>query len=175
MAGNPVLGFLSVQPTGDGPHATVTKMLRLLGIVVLVGVGLSVLNAVLLLAMGNSYYGGALGGFLAAGAVGGLIVSLLIAAAICFWITFTINAWANHDPRGATHALIIGIIAAVLGALGVLSNLAVFGVFAGYPIYGVINLLSLLLAAAEAYCGIMILMNRSKAIGTSSHPTGTTN
>ncbi|MEA3136781.1 MAG: hypothetical protein QOC71_1062 [Thermoplasmata archaeon] len=176
MAGNPVLGFLSVQPTGDGPHATVTKMLRLLGIIVLVGAAFSVLNGILLMAMGSTY-GPVAGG----SAIIGIVFALAIAAAVCFWITYTITHWNNHDPRGNTHALVIGILAAVFGVLGVLGGLvgglvgaAIFGAGAS-AIYMLVNGLSLIVSAAEAYCGIMILMNRGKAIGTSGHSTAATN
>lgn len=173
MAGNPVLGFLSVQPTGDGPHATVTKMLRLLGIVVLVGFAFSVLNSVLLLAMGDAYFDGAAAGLMAAGAVGALVIALVITALVLWWITFTIAAWNNHEPRGSTHALILAILATVFGALGVLG---VFGLFSAGPLYLVVNLLNVLVAAAELYCGIMILMNRSKATaGTGNPRMGATN
>lgn len=174
MAGNPVLGFLNVQPTGTGPHATVTKMLRLLGILVLVGFAFSLLNSVLLISMGNAYFDGTAAGLAAGGAVVGLVLALVITGAVLFWITFTINAWATGDPRGSTHALIIGIIATVFGAIGVLG---VFGLFAAaaFPIYMVLNLVSVLIAAGELYCGIMILMNRGKATaGSGTTMTGGT-
>lgn len=174
MAGNPVLGFLSVHPTGDGPHATVTKMLRLLGILLLAAFVFSAVNSLLLLTMGDSYYDGTAAGFAAAGAVVALVISILLYGAALFWITFTINAWNNRDPRGSTHALVIAIIATVFGAIGVLG---VFGLFAAtaFPIYLVVNLISVLLAAGYLYCGIMILTNRSKATAGTGTPVGTAN
>ncbi|HJQ93630.1 MAG TPA: hypothetical protein VJ874_05025, partial [Candidatus Thermoplasmatota archaeon] len=72
------------------------------------------------------------------------------------------------------HALIIAIIATVFGAIGVLG---VFGLFAAtaYPIYLLLNLVSVLIAGAELYCGIMILMNRGKATAGANTPMGATN
>lgn len=178
MAGNPVLGFLSVQPTGDGPHATVTKMLRLLGILVIVGAGLAVIDALLGIAMGAAYSSAATG----ASAVVGLVFALIFAALVLWWITFTITAWNNRDPRGNTHALVIAILATVFGALGVLGGL-VGGVFLGAaifvagvsPLFMVLGLLRILLAGAEAYCGIMILVNRNKVAAGTNPPVGATN
>jgi hypothetical protein len=161
MAGNPVLGFLNVQPTGDGPHATVTKMLRLLGIVILVGFVVGLIGNLLLLTMGATYYDGPAAGLAAAGAVGGIIIGLLITGAVLFWITYTINAWTTGQPNGATHVLVIGILATVFGGLGLLGLLGLFAATA-FPVYLVINLVSVLVAAGELYCGIMILTNRSK-------------
>ncbi len=181
MAGNPVLGFLNVQPTGDGPHATVTKMLRLLGIVVLVGAAFSIVNALLMMTMGTAYFDAGVAGAVAASAVVSLIISLVIAAAICFWITYAITAWSNRDARGNTHVLVIAILATVFGAIGVLGGLtgaafgaAVFGAGASV-LYTIVNGLSLVISAAEAYCGIMILMNRSKATSSTGNAAGTTN
>jgi hypothetical protein len=174
MAGNPVLGFLSVQPTGDGPHATVTKMLRLLGIVVLVGFVVGLVGNVMLLTMGSAYYAGPAAGIAAGGALVGIILGIVITGAVLFWITFTINAWSNRDPRGSTHALIIGIIATVLGVLGAFGLLGALAATA-YPTYMAISVLSGLIAVAEAYCGIMILVNRNKATAGSSPPAGATN
>ena len=174
MAGNPVLGFLSVRPTGDGPHATVTKMLRLLGIVVLAGFVVGLVGNIMLLTMGASYYDGPAAGFAAAGAVGGIILGILITGAILFWITFTINAWNNRDPRGSTHALIIAIIATVLGVLGAFGLLGALAA-TDYPTYMAIGVLQGLIAVAEAYCGIMILVNRNKATTGTGAPMGTTN
>ncbi|MFA5943829.1 MAG: hypothetical protein WC876_05110 [Candidatus Thermoplasmatota archaeon] len=180
MAGNPVLGFLSVQPTSAGPHATVTKMLRLLGIAVLIGAAFSVLNALLIMVMGTAYFDAGVAGAAAASAVVSLVISLAIAAAICFWITYTVTAWNNRDPRGSTHALVLAILATVFGAIGVLGGLtgaalgaAIFGSGAT-ALYMVINGLGLLVSALEAYCGIMILMNRSKATGTGATTPGAT-
>ena len=180
MAGNPVLGFLSVQPTGDGPHATVTKMLRLLGIVILVGVAVSILGTILGVALGADYSDAA--GAAGASAVISLVVSLAITALVLWWLTFTITAWNNRDPRGNTHVLVIAILATVFGALGVLGGL-VGGVFLGAAIFGagvsplfmVVGVLNLLVSAGYAYCGIMILMNRSKATAGNTAPAGAAN
>jgi len=181
MAGNPVLGFLSVQPTGDGPHATVTKMLRLLGILVLVGFAVSVLGALLQIALGTAYMDTGVAAANTASAIIGLVIGGAIAAAVCFWITYTINAWTTGQPNGATHALVIAILATVFGVLGVLGGLMGFGL--GVALFGagvsvfatVVGVLSLLVAAGEAYCGIMILTNRSKATAGSGAPVGATN
>ncbi|MHB1262328.1 MAG: hypothetical protein ACYC2H_11515 [Thermoplasmatota archaeon] len=175
MAGNPVLGFLNVRPTGSGPHATVTRMLRLLGIIVLIGAAFSVINTVLMVAMGTAYYGVA-GAAIGGAAFVGLVFGLAITAAVLFWITFTITAWTTNDARGPTHTLVIAIIATVLGGLSVL-----FGLTGGlltataYPTYMLVNVVSLLISAAEVYCGVMILTNRSKATGTGANAAGTTN
>lgn len=174
MAGNPVLGFLSVQPTGDGPHATVTKMLRLLGIVVLVWFAVSTLGNILQLTLGDSYYDGVAPGLLSAGAVAasaiiGIVIAAAITAAVLFWITFTINAWTNNDPRGSTHALILAIIAVVLGGLGALGLLGALAV-TGYPLYMMMVILGGLVGLAELYCGIMILTNRGKATAGAGNP-----
>ena len=171
MAGNPVLGFLSVRPTGDGPHATVTKMLRLLGILLLVGLVVGIVNGVLTLALGASYFDGPGAGLAAAGAIGGIIISIVLYGAALFWITFTINAWINRDPRGATHALIIAIIATVFGALGALGLLGALAATA-YPMYMAMSILAGLIAIGYLYCGIMILTNRSKATTGTTPTTG---
>lgn len=181
MAGNPVLGFLSVQPTGDGPHATVTKMLRLLGIIVLVGFAVNVLGAILSIALGTAYLDTGVAAASAVSTVMSLVFGAAIAAAVCFWITYTLTAWNNRDPRGNTHALVIAILATVFGALGVLGSFA-GGLLLGSALYGsgvslyatVIGVLGLVVAGFEAYCGIMILMNRGKATGTSGTTAGTT-
>jgi hypothetical protein len=174
MAGNPVLGFLSVQPTGDGPHATVTKMLRLLGIVLLVGFVVGLIGNVMLLTMGTEYYDGPTAGLAAAGALGGIIIGLVVTGLVLSWITFAINAWANRDPRANTHVLVIAILATVFGALGALG---VFGALAAadYPAYMAITLVSGLIGIAEAYCGIMILANRGKAAAGTGTTMGATN
>ena len=176
MAGNPVLGFLEARPTGNDPHSTVTKMLRFLGIAVLVGFALSVVNGILGIAMGSAYNDAPGAAINAASAIIGIVIGGAIAVAVCWWITFTITAWTTNDPRGSTHALVIGILATIFGALGVLGGLlggllvgaAVFG--AGLsPLYMVVNGLTLLVSAAECICGILILVNRSKATqGTTS-------
>jgi hypothetical protein len=175
MAGNPVLGFLSVRPTGVGPHATVTTTLRLLGIAVLAGLAVSVLNSLLMLVLGATYFDAGVAGIAAASAIMGLVFAVAIAAAVCFWITFTITAWNNRDPRGSTHALVLAILATIFGVLGVLGGLtgAAIGnaVFAAgvTPLYMIVNGLSLAVAAFEAYCGITILVNRGK-VTTSPGP-----
>ena len=182
MAGNPVLGFLSARPTGDGPHANVTKMLRLLGIILLVSFVVTLVSGVLGVALGASYYAVSAtavsatnSAVLTAGYIVGIVFSLVITGLVLWWITFTVNAWMNREPRGATHALIIGILATVFGALGALTGL-LGGVFGAtkYPMYMVLTLLSALVSAAEAYCGIMILMNRSKATAGTGAGIGTT-
>lgn len=180
MAGNPVLGFLSVQPTGDGPHATVTKMLRLLGIVILVGAAVSILSSLLGVALGADYSASA--GAAGASAIISLVIGLAITALVLWWLTFTITAWSNRDPRGSTHALIIAILATVFGVLGVLGGL-VGGMFLGAAVFGagvsplfmVVGILQILVSAGYAYCGIMILMNRSKATAGNNVPAGATN
>ena len=179
MAGNPVLGFLNVQPTGDGPHATVTKMLRLLGIVILVGAAVSVLSTLLGVAMGSSYSTAAASG---AGAIISLVIGLAIMALVLWWLTFSVTAWNNRDPRGNTHVLVIAILATVFGALGVLGGL-VGGLFVGAaifaagasPLFMAIGVLNLLVSAGYLYCGIMILMNRSKATAGTGTAMGATN
>jgi hypothetical protein len=174
MAGNPVLGFLSVQPTGDGPHATVTKMLRLLGIVVLVGFVVSLVSNVLFMTMGTAYYGGPGGVALGSLGIVSIVIGLVITGLVLFWITFAITAWNAGDPRGNTHVLVIAIIATVLGALGALGLLGALAATA-YPVYMVMGVLSGLIAVAELYCGIMILMNRSKATTGTGRTMGATN
>ena len=169
MAGNPVLGFLEARPTGTDPHSSVTKMLRLLGIAVLAGFAVSVLGAILGIVMGSEYLGTTGTAINTVGTIIGLIIGAAIAAAVCWWITFTVTAWMNNDPRGSTHALILGILATVFGALGVLGGLlggmlvgtAVFAAGVS-PMYMVVGTLNLLVAALELFCGIMILVNRSK-------------
>jgi hypothetical protein len=174
MAGNPVLGFLNVQPNGTGPHATVTKMLRLLGIVVLVGFALSLVSNILFMAMGNSYYGGAGGVALGSLGIVSIVIGVVITGLVLFWITFAITAWNNGDPRGNTHVLVIAIIATVLGAIGALGLLGALAATA-YPTYMAISVLSGLVSVGELYCGIMILMNRSKATTGTGNTMGATN
>ena len=178
MAGNPVLGFLEARPTGNDPHSTVTKMLRLLGVAVLAWFAFAVLNNILQVAMGNAYLDGPGSAINAASAVVSIVISGAITALVCWWITFTVTAWATNDPRGSTHALVIGILATVFGGLGVLSALvgvglgaAIFG--AGVSaIYMVVGILTLLVSALECYCGIMILVNRSKTTQTATTRMG---
>lgn len=175
MVGNPVLGFLEAQPVGDDARSTVTKMLRWLGIAVLVGFVFNLLNAVLTIAMGSTYAGST--ALATTTAIAGLLFALVITAAALFWITYTIRAWSTGNPSGSTHALIIGILAAVFGGLGVLGGLvggmvgtALFG--SGLPVlYVVVNAIGLLVSAAECFCGIMILVNRGKAVNPAT--TGT--
>ena len=174
MAGNPVLGFLSVQPTGTGPHATVTKMLRLLGIVVLVGFVLSIVSNVLFMTMGASYYDGPGGVALGSLGIVSIVIGLVITGLVLFWITFAITAWNNGDPRGNTHVLVIAIIATVLGAIGALGLLGALAATA-YPMYMGLSVLSGLVAVGELYCGIMILMNRGKATAGTGTAMGATN
>lgn len=181
MAGNPILGFLEARPTGNDPHSTTTKMLRFLGIAVLAGFALTVINAILGIVIGNEY-GGTTGAAVNAGsAIFSIVIGGAITALVCWWITFTTAAWAHNDPRGSTHALILGILATVFGALGVLGGLlggmlvgtAVFAAGVS-PIYMVVGTLSLLVAAAECFCGIMILVNRSKVTQGTTTRTGAT-
>ena len=181
MAGNPVLGFLEARPTGTDPHSTVTKMLRLLGIAVLVGFAVSVLGAILGIVMGSAYLGTEGNALNTASAIIGVVIGGVITALVCWWITFTITAWTNNDPRGSTHALIIAILATVFGALGVLGGLlggmlvgtAIFAAGVS-PMYMVVGILNLLVSALELYCGIMILVNRSKATQGTTARTGAT-
>jgi hypothetical protein len=180
MAGNPVLGFLEAQPVGDDARSTVTKMLRLLGIVVLAGFAVGVINALLMIAMGETY-AGTTGAALATGAaIVGLVISLAITVAVCFWITLAIRAWSSGQATGNTHVLVIGILAAVFGLIGVLLGLAGVGgsalYGAGIPIaFTLVNALSLLVAAGEALCGILMLVNRGKAVTTNTTGTPTRN
>ena len=175
MAGNPVLGFLSVQPTGTGPHATVTKMLRLLGILVLVGFVIGVVGNVLSMTMGTTYFDGPGGVSLGGLGIVGIVIGLVIAGLVLFWITWTINAWTTGNPSGNTHVLVISILATVFGALGAFGILAALA-FTNYPIYMAITVLNGLVSIGELYCGIMILMNRSKATTTTgTRMGGTTN
>lgn len=179
MAGNPVLGFLDARPTGTDPHSTVTKMLRLLGIAVLAGFAVSVIGTILGLVLGSDYVGATGSAANAAGAIIGLVIGAVITALVCWWITFAVTAWANNDPRGATHALILAILATVFGALGVLGGLlggmlvgtAIFAAGVS-PAYMIVGILNLLVAALELYCGIMILVNRSKATQGAMPGTG---
>lgn len=155
-------------------------MLRLMGIVILVGAAVSVLSTLLGVAMGSAYSDAA--AVAGAGAIVSLVVSLAITALVLWWLTFTITAWNNRDPRGSTHALIIAILATVFGVLGVLGGL-LGGLFVGAaifvagvsPLYMVVGLLQLLVSAGYAYCGIMILMNRTKATAGTGNAAGTTN
>lgn len=179
MAGNPVLGFLEAQPVGDDARSTVTKMLRLLGIAVLAWFVVSLLNAVLTIALGNDY--GGTNALANTTAIAGVVFSLVVTAAILFWITYAIRAWSAGNPSGSTHALIIGILAAVFGGLGVLGGLlggmagaALFG--GDFPVlYVVVNAIGLLVSAFECYCGIMILVNRGKATNPTGNATPTRN
>lgn len=167
MAGNPVLGFLEARPTGNDPHSTVTKMLRFLGIAILAWFVFSIVTNVLQIAMGDAYID-APGPINAASAIIGIVIAGVITALVCWWITFTITAWNANEPRGSTHALVIGILATVFGGLGVLLSLVGAGM--GAALYGsgvsvlatVVGILTLLVSAFECYCGIMILVNRSK-------------
>jgi hypothetical protein len=182
MAGNPVLGFLSVHPTGDGPHATVTKMLRLLGILALAWAAVNVIGSILQMAMGTAYLDTGAAAVNGASAIISIVFTVAITAALLFWITFTINAWTSNDPRGSTHALVIAILATVFGALGVLGALA-GGFLIGAALFGsgvsvlatVVGVLGLLVSIGELYCGIMILTNRGKATAGTGRPAGATN
>lgn len=175
MAGNPVLGFLEAQPVGDDARSTVTKMLRWLGIAILVGFALGLVNSLLVIAMGDNYTGA--GGLATAAAITGLVIALAITGLACFWITFTIGAWSAGQANGATHALVIGILAAVFGGIGFLASLGGMGgglYGAGIPVlYTLVNVLSMLVSGAEAVCGILILVNRGKAVTptASGNPT----
>ena len=180
MVGNPVLGFLQAQPVGDDARVKTTRMLRMLGIVVLAGFVLSILNGVLLIAMGADYGGGTGAALGTAAAVTGIVIALVITGLVCWWITYTIGAWSSGNPSGATHALILGILATIFGGLGVLGTIGGVGgaTLFGADInvlYSVINTLSLLVAAGELVCGILILVNRGKAMAPTGNATPTRN
>ena len=177
MVGNPVLGFLQAQPIGDNARATVTKTLRWLGIALLVAFAFNVLNAVLSIAMADAYGGSTVLGVGAA--ITGIVFGLVLTGLACFWITYTITAWSAGQPNGSTHALIIGILAAVFGGLGVLGGLggglvgaALFGTSG---LYTVVNGIGLLVSAAQCVCGVLILVNRGKATTTTGTGAPTTN
>jgi hypothetical protein len=182
MAGNPVLGFLSARPTGNGAHATVARMLRLMGILVLVGAAVSIVNAILTMALGTGYIDTGVAAANAASVLISLLIGLAIMAVLCWWITFTLTAWTNHDPRAANHVLVLAILGTVFGILGVLGGLA-GGFLVGSALYGsgisllatVVGILQLLVSAGYAYCGILILTNRTRATaGTGTMRGGAT-
>lgn len=167
MEGNAVVGFLSVRPTGTGSAAKVLSALRWLGVAVFVGAVLSVLHSVLTLALGRSYADSGLGDAeLLAGSVVGIVVTLVVTGLVGFWITFTCRAWAQGEPRAATHTLVLGVLAVVVGALGLLGALAVGGstiVSGGLSLTArVVQGLTIPVSAVELGCGIVVLANRGR-------------
>lgn len=178
MAGNPVLGFLEAQPVGDDARSTVTKMLRYLGLVLLATFAFGVINGVLTIAMGSDYAG--TGALVTSTVIAGLVFSAVLYTAALFWITYTIRAWSTGNPSGGTHALIIGILAAVFGGFGVLGGLLGMGGAAllggGVSVlYTIVNAVSLLLSAAMCLCGVLVLVNRGKATNPAGNATPTRN
>lgn len=176
MVGNPVLGFLQAQPVGDDARATVTKMLRLLGIVLLCAFVVGILNGVLIVAMGADYAGGTGASIAAAAAVVGIVISLVITGLACWWITYTMGIWGAGNASAGTHVLIIGILATIFGAFGVLGTLGGIGGRALFgngisPLYSVLSAVGMLLSAGELVVGILMLVNRGKAMAPST--TGT--
>ncbi|HET6399362.1 MAG TPA: hypothetical protein VFH47_07395 [Candidatus Thermoplasmatota archaeon] len=150
------LGVLD-PATGGSPRANVTLALRLLGFVVLASFAVSVLRSLAIMSWGAA---------LAAGAIFGLIVAAVLAAAALFWLTYARRMWLAGRPEGASHTMIIAIVAIILGAIDLLGRGGfgmIYGLGPGYALLHLLGLLALLLAVAQVALGVWLLLERNKA------------
>lgn len=157
-------------PHGGGPYEANARFLRFAGILVLVGAGLAVLEAILTLAFAGALAehgpgGEALGSMVAGGAIVMLVIGLAIYAGASFWVSYTYFHWLHRDRRGYGNCLGIGIVMIVLGGLGALdglSELSYLGAGGAGALVGLTSLLALAVSVLILVFGILLLVNRGK-------------